>query len=63
MRDRRGFDHQRCLVADTADLIAIVAERDSLPPAGRIVAGAIASGGAILGAIALAGLRPRPRSA
>jgi hypothetical protein len=47
------------IVADTADLIATVAAGDSLPLAGRILVGAIASGGAIL----LAGLRPRPRSA
>jgi hypothetical protein len=51
------------IVADTADLMATVAAGDSLTLAGRILVGAIASGGAILGAIALAGLRPRPRSA
>ena len=51
------------IVADTADLMATVAAGDSLPLAGRILVGAIASGGAILGAIALAGLRPRQRSA
>src|SRR5450631_2478696 len=51
------------IVADTADLIATVAAGDALPLASRILVGAIASGGAILGAIALAGLRPRPRNA
>jgi hypothetical protein len=48
------------LVADTADLVATLAAGDSLPRAGRALAGAVASGGAVLGAIALAGLRQKP---
>jgi hypothetical protein len=51
------------IVADTADVMATVAAGDSLPLAGRVLVCAITSGGAILGTIALAGLRPRPRSA
>lgn len=50
------------VVADTADLVATVAAGDSLPLAGRVLVGAVASGGAALGALALAGLRAeRPR--
>jgi hypothetical protein len=51
------------IVADTADLVATVAAGDSLPLAGRVLVGAVASAGAVLGAIALAGLRPRPLTA
>ncbi len=51
------------LVADTADLVATVAAGDSLPLTGRVLVGAVASGGALLGAIALAGLRAQPLSA
>ena len=50
------------VVADAADLLATVAAGDSLPPAGRALVGAVASGGVVLGALALAGLRPRPLS-
>jgi hypothetical protein len=50
------------IVADAADLLATVAAGDSLPRAGRVLVGSIASGGVVLGAIALAGLRPRPLS-
>jgi hypothetical protein len=46
------------IVADTADLVATVAAGDSLPLLGRVLVGAVASGGAALGAIAWAGLRP-----
>jgi hypothetical protein len=50
------------IVADTADLVATVAAGDSLPLAGRVLVGAVASGGAALGALALAGLgAKRPR--
>jgi len=45
------------IVADTADLVATVAAGDSLPLTGRVLVGAVASGGAALGALALAGLR------
>jgi hypothetical protein len=47
------------IVADTADLIGTVAAGGSLPRAGRIVVGALASGGAALGVMALAGLPAR----
>jgi hypothetical protein len=45
------------IVADAADLVATVAAGDSLPVAGRVLVGAVASTGAALGAVALAGLR------
>jgi hypothetical protein len=45
------------VVADTADLVATVAAGESLPLTGRALVGAVAAGGAVLGAIALAGLR------
>jgi hypothetical protein len=45
------------IVADVADLVATVAAGDSLPVAGRVLVGAVASAGAALGAVALAGLR------
>jgi hypothetical protein len=51
------------VVADTADLVATLGAGDSLPLAGRVLAVAVASAGAVLGAIALAGLRPKPASA
>ena len=51
------------VIADTGDLAATLAAGDSLPLAGRVLVGALASGGALLGAIALAGLRPKPVSA
>jgi hypothetical protein len=44
------------ILADTADLIATVAAGDSLPLAGRLLVGAVASGGVALGVTALAGL-------
>jgi hypothetical protein len=44
------------IVADTADLVATVAAGDSLPLAGRILVGAVASAGAVLGVVALVGL-------
>lgn len=47
------------IVADTADLAATVAAGRSLPLAGRVLVGAVACGGAILGTVALAGLRRR----
>jgi len=40
-----------------AALIARLVAGDSLPRAGRALVGAVASGGAALGALALAGLR------
>jgi len=46
------------IVADAADLVATVAARDSLPLTGRMLVGAVALGGAVVGAMALAGLRP-----
>ncbi len=46
------------IVADAADLVATVAAGDSLPLTGRVLVGAVASAGAVLGATALAGLRP-----
>lgn len=51
------------ILADTADLIATVAAGDSLPLTGRLLVGAVASGGAALGVIALAGLPARSASA
>jgi hypothetical protein len=45
------------IVSDTADLLATVAAGNSLPRAGRLLVGAVASGGAALGMLALAGLR------
>jgi hypothetical protein len=51
------------VIADTGDLAATLAAGDSLPLAGRLLVGALASGGVLLGAIALAGLRPKPVSA
>jgi hypothetical protein len=45
------------IVADTADLVATVAAGKSLPLTGRALVGAFAAVGAVLGAIALAGLR------
>jgi hypothetical protein len=57
----RGADLQRWvaagIVADAADLAATVAAGDSLPLRGRVLVGAVAGGGAALGALALAGLR------
>jgi hypothetical protein len=44
------------IVADTADLVATVTAGDSLPLAGRILVGAVASAGAVLGVVALVGL-------
>lgn len=51
------------IVADAADLVSTVVAGDSLPLPGRVLVSAVASGGAVLGAIALAGLRPRPLNA
>ncbi len=48
------------IVADTADLVATVAAGDSLPLPGRVLVGAMASGGVVLGVMALAELWPRP---
>jgi hypothetical protein len=48
------------LLADSADLVATVVAGGSLPLRGRLLVAVIASGGAVLGAIALAGL-PNPR--
>jgi hypothetical protein len=45
------------IVADTADLVATVAAGRSLPLTGRVMVGALACGGAVLGALSLAGLR------
>jgi hypothetical protein len=45
------------ILADAADLAATVAAGDSLPVSGRVLVGAVASGGATLGALALMGLR------
>ena len=45
------------IVADVADLVATVAAGTSLPRTGRALVGAVAAGGAVLGALALAGLR------
>jgi hypothetical protein len=45
------------IVADTADLVATVAAGKSLPLTGRALVAVIAAGGAVLGTIALAGLR------
>lgn len=45
------------IVADTADLVATVAAGKSLPRQGRVLVGTVASGGGLLGTIALAGLR------
>jgi hypothetical protein len=45
------------IVADSADLVATVTAGKSLPLTGRAVVGAVAAGGAVLGTIALVGLR------
>ena len=45
------------VVADVADLAATLAAGDSIPLSGRVLVGALASGGAGLGIAALAGLR------
>jgi hypothetical protein len=45
------------IIADSADLVATVAAGKSLPLTGRALVGAVAAGGAVLGTIALAGLR------
>ncbi len=45
------------IVADTADLVATLAAGNSLPLTGRMLVGALAAGGAGLGAVTLAGLR------
>jgi hypothetical protein len=44
------------IVADTADLVATITAGDSLPLAGRVLVGAVASAGAALGVVALVGL-------
>jgi hypothetical protein len=44
------------IVADTADLVATVTAGDSLPLAGRMLVGAVASAGVVLGVVALVGL-------
>jgi hypothetical protein len=44
------------IVADTADLVATITAGDSLPLAGRLLVGAVASAGAALGVVALVGL-------
>jgi hypothetical protein len=48
------------IVADTADLLATVAAGDSLPLVGRVLVAGVASGGAILGTIALVRLGTEP---
>jgi hypothetical protein len=48
------------IIADTADLVATVAAGDSLPLPGRLLVAAVASGGAILGTIALVRLGTGP---
>jgi hypothetical protein len=45
------------IIADAADLVATVAAGNSLPVTGRVLVGTVASAGAALGAVALAGLR------
>jgi hypothetical protein len=45
------------VAGDLADLTATLAAGDSLPLSGRLLVGALAAGGAGLGAVALAGLR------
>jgi hypothetical protein len=51
------------IVADAADLAATLSAGDSIPLAGRVLVGAVASAGAALGVIALVGLRPSPAGA
>jgi hypothetical protein len=51
------------VLADTGDLVATAVAGDSLPLAGRVLVGAIASAGAALGVVALTGLRTRTPSA
>jgi hypothetical protein len=62
-----GTDLQRWvaagILADAADLLATLAAGNSLPRAGRLLVGAVASGGAALGVLALAGLRRAPSGA
>jgi len=50
------------IVADTADLVSTLAAGDSLPLEGRVLAGAMALGGAVAGVMALAALRSRSLS-
>ncbi|MDQ6806269.1 MAG: hypothetical protein M3065_15205 [Actinomycetota bacterium] len=50
------------IVADTADMVATLSAGDPLPLAGRVLVAVVASGGAALGVMALAGLRPRSPS-
>ena len=56
-----GADLQRWvaagILADAADMAATVAAGDSLPRSGRLLVGAVASAGAVLGLLALAGMR------
>lgn len=51
------------IVADTADLVATLAAGRSLPRDGRVLVSLLASGGAALGAVSLAGLRSQARVA
>lgn len=45
------------VLADAADLVATLAAGDALPLTGRLLVGALASGGVVLGAVSLAGVR------
>jgi hypothetical protein len=49
------------ITADAADVAGTLAAGSSLPPSGRVLVSSVASAGAILGAISLAGLRPKPQ--
>jgi hypothetical protein len=48
------------ILADTADLVSTLTAGRALPLTGRLLVGALASGGVVLGAIALAGLGSQP---
>lgn len=51
------------IVADAADLVATLAAGDALPLTGRLLVSALASGGVVLGAVSLAGVRSTAPSA
>jgi hypothetical protein len=46
------------ILADAADLVSTVGAGSGIPLAGRVLVGALASGGVALGAVSLTGLRP-----
>jgi hypothetical protein len=49
------------IAADAADAASTLAAGSSLPRRGRVLVGAVASAGVVLGALSLAGLPPKPQ--